>query len=77
MRPVLSPPAPVAGNPLDHDLPSYMRLPGMAPDVVPVRVGIILPFTTGSAPTRALAQSMMKAAELAMFDSATSNVSDS
>ena len=67
--PIAPPPPKVAvvKNPLDRDLPSYMRLPGMAPDVVPVRVGIILPFTSNSAPTRALAQSMMKAAELAMF----------
>ena len=68
------PPAPVAKNPLDHDLPSYMRLPGMAPDVVPVRVGIILPFSSSSPGTRALAQSMMKAAELAMFDSGNKNI---
>jgi ABC-type branched-subunit amino acid transport system substrate-binding protein len=68
------PPAPVAGNPLDHDLPSYLRLPGMAPDQVPVRVGIILPFSSGSAGTRALAASMLKAAELAMFDSGNRNI---
>ena len=34
----------------------------------PVRVGILLPFTNGSSSTRALAASMMKAAELALFD---------
>jgi len=75
--PAPAPPAPkvpVAKNPLDHDLPSYLRLPGMAPDVVPVRVGIILPFTSSSPGTRALAQSMMKAAELAMFDSGNKNI---
>jgi len=68
------PKAPVAKNPLDHDLPAYLRLPGMAPDVVPVRVGIILPFTSSSPATRALAQSLMKAAELAMFDSGNKNI---
>ena len=75
--PVVVPPPPkvaVVKNPLDHDLPSYLRLPGMAPDVVPVRVGIILPFTSSTAATRALAQSMMKAAELAMFDSGNKNI---
>jgi ABC-type branched-subunit amino acid transport system substrate-binding protein len=46
-----------------------MRLPGMAAGQVPVRVGVILPFTSSVAGTRALAQSMLKAAELAMFDS--------
>src|ERR1700748_650116 len=68
--PVVAPPAPVgpvANNPLDRDMPDYLRLPGMAADVVSVRVGIILPFTSGTAATRALAQSMMKAAELAMY----------
>jgi ABC-type branched-subunit amino acid transport system substrate-binding protein len=64
----------VAKNPLDHDLPTYLRLPGMAPDVVPVRVGIILPFSSSSVSTRSLAQSMMKAAELAMFDSGNKNI---
>ena len=38
------PQGPVAGNPLDRDLPAYMRLPGMAEGQVPVRVGVILPF---------------------------------
>ena len=46
-----------------------MRLPGMAAGMVPIRVGVILPFTSSVAGTRALAQSMLKAAELAMFDS--------
>ncbi|HKB95889.1 MAG TPA: penicillin-binding protein activator [Rhizomicrobium sp.] len=68
------PEGPVAANPLDHDLPGYLRLPGTAPGTVPVRVGIILPFSSSSAPTRALAASMMKAAELAMFDSGNRNI---
>src|SRR5258707_14980041 len=62
------PPEPTAANPLDRDLPTYLRLPGTPAEATPVRVGIILPFTSSSAPTRALAASMMKAAELAMFD---------
>jgi len=68
------PPPPVAGNPLDHDLPSYMRLPGIAPNQVPVRVGVILPFSSSSAGTRALAASMLKAAEMAMFDSGNHDI---
>jgi branched-chain amino acid transport system substrate-binding protein len=74
--PVLSPPppAPIAGNPLDRELPGYLRLPGMAPDQVPVRVGIILPFSSSAAGTRNLAASMLKAAELAMFDSGNHNI---
>jgi len=54
-KPVPPPiPEPQAANPLDRDLPSFLRLPGMADDVVPVRVGIILPFGSNSAATRAL-----------------------
>jgi branched-chain amino acid transport system substrate-binding protein len=71
---IVAPPAPVASNALDRDLPSFLRLPGMAPDAAPVRVGIILPFTSSSAPTRALAASLMKAAELAMFDAGNRNI---
>jgi branched-chain amino acid transport system substrate-binding protein len=67
------PQAPLAANPLDHDQPSYLRLPGL-PDGTPVRVGIILPFTSSSGPTRALAASLLKAAELAMFDAGNRNI---
>ncbi len=65
----VAPQGPIAANPLDRDQPSYLRLQGIAPDVTPIRVGIILPFSSSSPGTRALAASMMKAAELAMFDS--------
>jgi hypothetical protein len=65
---------PTAANPLDKDMPGYLRLPGMAADAVPVRVGIILPFTSSSAGTRALAGSMLKAAELAMFAAGNHNI---
>ncbi len=46
----------------------------MAPDQMPVRVGVILPFSSSSPATRALAASMLKAAELAMFDSGNHNI---
>jgi ABC-type branched-subunit amino acid transport system substrate-binding protein len=65
---VVVPPPPVAGNPLDRDLPSYMRLPNTAPGTTPVRVGIILPFSSTTPGTRNLAAAMLKAAELALFD---------
>jgi branched-chain amino acid transport system substrate-binding protein len=71
---ILVPQGPVAANPLDRDQPNYLRLPGMADGATPVRVGMILPFTSSSAPTRALAASMMKAAELAMFASGNRNI---
>ncbi|MEO8895526.1 MAG: hypothetical protein ABI450_06565, partial [Rhizomicrobium sp.] len=65
---VVAPPAPVAGNPLDRDLPSYFRLPNTPPDSTPVRVGIILPFSSATPGTRNLAAAMLKSAELALFD---------
>ena len=34
----------------------------------PVRVGVILPFSSSTPATRTLAAAMMKAAELALFD---------
>ncbi|MBA2590095.1 MAG: penicillin-binding protein activator [Alphaproteobacteria bacterium] len=71
---IVVPQGPIAANPLDRDLPSYLRLPGLADGATPVRVGIILPFTSTSAPTRALAASMLKAAELAMFAAGNRNM---
>src|SRR6185312_871733 len=68
------PPAPVAGNRLDRDQANYLRLPGMTAGQVPVRVGVILPFTASAPGTRALAQSMLKAAELALFDGGNANI---
>jgi branched-chain amino acid transport system substrate-binding protein len=64
---VAAPRAPMAANPLDRDMPGYLRLPGL-PQGTPVRVGVILPFSSTAPATRALAASMMKAAQLAMFD---------
>ena len=46
----------------------------MNPNHVPVRIGMLLPFSNGSAATRALAASMMKAAELAMFDAGNPDI---
>jgi branched-chain amino acid transport system substrate-binding protein len=65
---------PAAPNPLDTDQPGFLRLPNLAEGVTPVRVGIILPLTSTSAATRTLAQSMLKAAQLAMFDARNPNL---
>jgi ABC-type branched-subunit amino acid transport system substrate-binding protein len=53
---------------LTQDRPEFLRLDNMNSTHVPIRIGILLPFSNGSAATRALAASMMKAAELALFD---------
>lgn len=67
--PVAAPTTPVAQHPLTGDEPGFVRLANLAPGHTPIRVGVLLPFNNGSAATRALAASMMKAAELAVFNS--------
>jgi ABC-type branched-subunit amino acid transport system substrate-binding protein len=71
---VVAPPPPVAANPLDRDLPSYLRLPNTPPGTTPIRVGIMLPFSSPAAGTRALAEAMLKSAELALFDSGNRDI---
>ena len=46
----------------------------MPKSVTPVRVGVLLPFSNGSAATRALAQAMLKSAQLALFDAGNPNI---
>jgi ABC-type branched-subunit amino acid transport system substrate-binding protein len=46
----------------------------MARDKTPLRVGVILPFSNASPGTRALAGAMLKAAELALYDSGNRDV---
>lgn len=78
--PPAPPPPPVAvgpttpsTHPLTADSPEFLRLPNL-PAGTPIRVGILLPFSNGSSATRALAQSMLKAAELALFDAHNQNI---
>ncbi len=75
LEPAPPPPAPsatttttVPRHPLTGEEPGFVRLANMNPRHIPVRVGVLLPFSSGSAATRALAASMMRAAELAVFD---------
>jgi ABC-type branched-subunit amino acid transport system substrate-binding protein len=63
-----------ARHPLTSDEPGFVRLSNTPQGHVPVRVGVLLPFSNGSASTRNLAKAMMKAAQLAMFDSRNSNI---
>ncbi len=68
------PPAPVAGHPLTADSPAFLRLPNLAPNQTPVRVGVILPLAGGAAATRTLAAAMLKAAQLALYDAKKPNI---
>jgi ABC-type branched-subunit amino acid transport system substrate-binding protein len=63
------PPAPTAPHQLSDDSPAFLRLPNMTGEKTPLRVGVILPFSNGSAGTKALANAMLKAAQLALYDS--------
>jgi ABC-type branched-subunit amino acid transport system substrate-binding protein len=65
---------PQAGHPMTAEEPGFLRLPNMADGTVPVRVGVILPLTSATPATRALAASMLKAAELALFDAGNRNI---
>ncbi len=71
---VTAPPPPPAAHPLNTEQPNFLRLPNLAPGVTPVRVGIILPFSSGTPATRTLAAAMLKSAELALFDSGNRNL---
>ncbi|HUJ03376.1 MAG TPA: ABC transporter substrate-binding protein, partial [Rhizomicrobium sp.] len=65
---------PPAAHPMTAEEPGFLRLSNMPQNKVPVRVGLLLPFSNGSAATRALAQAMLKSAELALFDSGNPNI---
>src|ERR1700733_12045317 len=73
--PVTAPPTPtVPTHPLMEDEPNFLKLGNMQDGRTPMRVGVLLPFSSGSSGTRALSSSMMKAAELALFDANNSNI---
>lgn len=79
--PPVPPPAPppsraqtIPTHPLTGEEPGFLRLSNVAAGHTPVRVGVLLPFTNGSSATRALAASMMKSAELALFDSHNADI---
>ncbi|MGQ0740755.1 MAG: penicillin-binding protein activator [Alphaproteobacteria bacterium] len=56
------------------DLPTYFRLPSTAPDHTPVRIALILPFSSGTPETRAVAHAIERAAEIAVFDSGNPDI---
>ncbi len=56
------------------DQPAYFRLPGTPDNVTPVRVAMLLPFTSPQAEIRAVADALERAAELALFDAQNSTI---
>ena len=63
------PSATVARHPLTGEQGGFLRLGNLPAGQIPVRIGVLLPFSNGSASTRLLASSMLKAAQMALFDS--------
>jgi ABC-type branched-subunit amino acid transport system substrate-binding protein len=61
--------ASMARHPLTGEQGAFLRLSNLPNGRTPVRIGVLLPFSNGSASTRLLASSMLKAAEMALFDS--------
>ncbi len=74
VAPVPAVPATAPTHPLSGDQSNFLKLSNMQNGQTPVRVGVLLPFSNGAAGTRALSASMMKAAELALFDAGNSNI---
>ncbi len=71
---VEAPPPPAFVPPPRSDQPNYFRLRSTPADDTPVRIALLLPFTNPSPETRALANALQRAAELALFDSGNSDI---
>lgn len=54
--------------------PDFFRLPGIVPDHTLLRVAMLLPLSSSSAETRAVANGIEKAAELALFDAGNPDI---
>jgi branched-chain amino acid transport system substrate-binding protein len=77
--PVVPPPPPppvakLAPHQLTQDEPQFLRLANMDKTKTPLRIGVILPFTNSSPATRAIATGMLKAAQLALYDSGAHDI---
>src|SRR6185437_15000159 len=66
------PPAPAVPSRVEQ--PNFYRLRNTPSGVAPARVALLLPLSSPSADTRALAEALEKAAELAIFDSKIPNI---
>ena len=69
-----TPEPPPAPHQLTQEAPQFLKLPNTPEGVTPVRVGVILPLDNASANVRALAKAMMRAAEMALYDSGNKNI---
>lgn len=71
--PVVEAPVAAAG-PVRNDRPEYFRLAHTPRDHTPVRVALLLPLTNPSADTRAVAEALQRAAQIALFDSGNADI---
>ncbi len=63
-----APAEPLAPHQLSAESPNFLRLSKSPTDRPPVRIGLLLPFSNGSAATRNLANSMLNSAQMAISD---------
>jgi len=71
---VMAAPPPPAPPPSRMDQPNFYRLRNTASGVTPARVALLLPLTGGTAESRAIAQALERAAELAVFDAKSNDI---
>jgi len=71
--PVAAPETP-AGHPLTENKPTFLNLPNVPGDHTPVRVGVILPFTSGTPAVKLLAQAMLRSAQMALYESGNHDI---
>jgi ABC-type branched-subunit amino acid transport system substrate-binding protein len=65
---------PAAGHPLAENKPTFYTMSNIPADHTPVRVGIILPFSSGTPAVKALAAAMLKSAQLAVYESGNKDI---
>jgi branched-chain amino acid transport system substrate-binding protein len=70
---ILAPPPPPP-PPARVDQPNFYRLRNTPAGTAPARVALLLPLSSPSAETRAVAEALERAAELAVFDSRANNI---
>jgi len=72
--PVAEGPETAPGNPITENKPTFLTLPNMSTEHTPVRIGIVLPFSSGTPAVKALAQAMLKSAEMAVYESGNRDI---
>src|SRR5258707_15721764 len=68
------PPQTPAGHPLTENKPQSLTLANLPADRIPVRVGIILPFSSGTPAVKTLAAAMLKSAQMALYESGNRDI---